>query len=72
MAQPNDTPTCRPGRLVNNGAYLLSAWRLSDRIRLTKNPHYWDSANVQMNTVDMLPMAFRVDWAARLRRGADS
>jgi oligopeptide transport system substrate-binding protein len=47
----------RPGRLVNNGAYALTAWRLSDRIRLTKNPHYWDAANVRMNTVDMLPMA---------------
>jgi oligopeptide transport system substrate-binding protein len=47
----------RPGKLVNNGPYLLSAWRLSDRIRLTKNPHYWDAANVKMNVVDMLPMA---------------
>jgi oligopeptide transport system substrate-binding protein len=47
----------RPGRLVNNGPYLLEAWRLSDRIRLRKNPHYWDNANTRMNTVDMLPMA---------------
>jgi oligopeptide transport system substrate-binding protein len=47
----------RPGKLVNNGAYLLQQWRLSDRIRLVKNPHYWDAANVRMQTVDMLPMA---------------
>lgn len=47
----------RPGRLVNNGPYLLADWRLSDRIRLAKNPLYWDAANVQMNVVDMLPMS---------------
>lgn len=46
----------RPGRLVNNGPFLLSEWRLSDRIRLIKNPNYWDAANVQLNSVDMLPM----------------
>ena len=47
----------RPGRLVNNGPYLLADWRLSDRIRLQRNPKYWDAANVKMNIVDMLPMA---------------
>lgn len=46
----------RPGKLVNNGAYLLDAWRLNDRIRLAKNPLYWDAANVRMKTVDLLPM----------------
>ena len=45
----------RPGRLVNNGAFLLTAWRLNDRIRLTRNPRYWDAANVGMQTVDILP-----------------
>ncbi len=46
----------RPGKLVNNGAYLLDAWRLNDRIRLAKNPDYWDAKNVRMKTVDLLPM----------------
>lgn len=45
----------RPGRLVNNGPFLLKEWRLNDRIRLARNPRYWDAANVAMQTVDILP-----------------
>ncbi len=47
----------RPGRLVGNGAYVLETWRLNDRIRLQKNPHYWDRDNVRMKTVDILPIS---------------
>lgn len=47
----------KPGRLVGNGAYLLESWRLNDRIRLRKNPLYWDSANVRMETIDVLPIS---------------
>lgn len=45
----------RPGAIVNNGPFLLTEWRLNDRIRLTRNPKYWDAVNVKMNTVDVLP-----------------
>ena len=45
----------RPGRLVNNGPFLFTEWRLNDRIRLTRNPRYWDVANTGMETVDILP-----------------
>jgi oligopeptide transport system substrate-binding protein len=47
----------KPGHLVSNGAYLLEAWRLNDRIRLQKNPHYWNAANVAMETIDILPVS---------------
>ncbi|HEY8901633.1 MAG TPA: peptide ABC transporter substrate-binding protein [Chthoniobacterales bacterium] len=47
----------KPGRLVNNGAYLLEDWRINDRIRLRKNPNYWDRANVALETVDVLPIS---------------
>ncbi len=39
-----------------SGPYLLEAWRLNDRIRLRKNPRYWDAANTQSEVVDMLPV----------------
>jgi oligopeptide transport system substrate-binding protein len=42
-------------KLVNNGPFTLEEWRMNDRIRLRKNPLYWDAANVKMNTVDLLP-----------------
>lgn len=45
----------KPGRMVCNGAYILEAWRLNDRIRLRANPHYWDRANVRSKTMDILP-----------------
>ena len=45
----------RPGILINNGAFLFTEWRLQDRIRLTRNPRYWDAANTKLNTVDVLP-----------------
>lgn len=47
----------KPGRMVNNGAFLLEAWRINDRIRLKKNPRYWDRANVKLETVDVLPIS---------------
>lgn len=38
-----------------SGAYQLEYWRPNDRIRLRKNPLYWDAAHVQLEIVDMLP-----------------
>ncbi|HKS37010.1 MAG TPA: peptide ABC transporter substrate-binding protein [Verrucomicrobiae bacterium] len=38
-----------------SGAYELVAWRLNDRIRLRKNPRYWDAAGTQNEIVDLLP-----------------
>ena len=47
----------KPGKLVGNGPYVLQEWRINDRIRLVKNPHYWDRAHVSMASIDVLPMA---------------
>ena len=38
-----------------SGPFTLAAWRVNDRIRLAKNPHYWNAAEVRLNTVDLLP-----------------
>ena len=47
----------KPGSIVTNGPFLLDDWKLNDHIRLRKNPHYWDAANVELNTVDVLPIS---------------
>ncbi len=47
----------KPGRIVGNGAYVLEDWRINDRIRLRKSPHYWDRASVAIDTVDVLPIS---------------
>jgi len=45
----------KPGHLVGNGPYRLDEWRINDRVRLVKNPFYWDATHVGMQTIDALP-----------------
>ena len=47
----------KPGKLVSNGAYVLKEWRINDRIRLERNPHYWNRDRVAMKRVDVLPIS---------------
>ena len=39
-----------------SGAYELKAWRLNDKVRLQKNPRYWDAANTRSEIIDFLPV----------------
>jgi len=39
-----------------SGAYELVSWRLNDKIRLKKNPYYWDATNTQSEIIDVLPV----------------
>ena len=32
------------------------AWRLNDKVRLRKNPRYWDAANTRSEIIDVLPI----------------
>ncbi len=47
----------KPGKLVGNGAYALAEWRVNDRVRLRKNPFYWNKEHVGIETVDCLPIS---------------
>lgn len=38
-----------------SGAYVLENWRLNDRVRLRRNPRYWDAAHTRSEVVDLLP-----------------
>jgi oligopeptide transport system substrate-binding protein len=40
-----------------SGPYQLESWRLNDRVRLRKNPRYWDAANTALERVDLLSVA---------------
>ncbi len=46
----------KPEFLVGNGPFTLEAWRLNDRIRLARNETYWDKANVDLASIDVLPI----------------
>lgn len=39
-----------------SGAFELGYWRLNDKIRLKKNPRYWDATNTQSDVIDILPV----------------
>lgn len=41
----------RPGRLVSNGAYMLSGWEPGAVIQLVRNPYYWDDASTSIDAV---------------------
>jgi len=44
------------GSLPVSGPYRLVYWRLNDKIRLQKNPRYWDAANTRSEVIDLLPV----------------
>ena len=46
----------RAGRLVGNGAYTLTEWVVNDRIKVVRNPRYWDNANVVIDAVYYHPI----------------
>ncbi len=47
----------KPAHFMGNGPFLLREWRPFDRVRLVKNPRYWNTASVGMKSVDVLPAA---------------
>ena len=42
--------------LAVSGPYQLDQWRLNDRVRLRRNPRYWDAVNTHCEVVDLLPL----------------
>jgi oligopeptide transport system substrate-binding protein len=53
-ANPDRWTLSRP--LPVSGPYQLEYWRLQDRIRMRKNPAYWDAAATKSSVVDFLSM----------------
>jgi oligopeptide transport system substrate-binding protein len=47
----------RAPSLPTSGPYRLDFWRINDRIRVRKNPFYWDAANTKTDVADFLSVA---------------
>jgi len=45
----------RSEHIVGNGAFVLSEWEINRRIRLRKNPLYWNAESVSLELVDAIP-----------------
>lgn len=46
--------------LPASGAYQLDVWRPNNRIRVRKNPFYWDASNTSIEVIDLLPCTVAV------------
>jgi oligopeptide transport system substrate-binding protein len=55
----------RPGNLVSNGAFVLEEWTVQSHIKVVRNPHYWDAANVKLTEIWFYPTE---DLSAELQR----
>ncbi len=40
--------------LVSNGPFVLSEWQYKRRLRLVKNPYYWDRDSVSLDIIDTI------------------
>lgn len=54
-----------PGRLVSNGAFVLTEWVLGSHASSVRNDRYWDASEVRLDGVSYYHMA---DAATELRR----
>lgn len=59
----------KPGTMVANGSYVLAEWVPNTRIKLVKNPHYYDAQNVPIATVIYLPISDESVELQRYRAG---
>ena len=46
----------RPENLVCNGPFVIERWQFKRRIRLRRNPTYWDAAAIRLRTIEALPI----------------
>ena len=71
------TQWVKPQHLVTNGPFMMEDWRFKRRLRMVKNPHYWDAEKVSLNVIDMLDIesiesaflmyeAGEIDWLSDL------
>jgi oligopeptide transport system substrate-binding protein len=59
----------KPGNYVSNGAYVLKEWVSNDHVTLTKNPKFYDVANVKVDVVNYYPTSDADAALKRLRAG---
>ena len=49
----------RPGKLVSNGPFRLSDWKVNGYVHVVKNPRYWDAERTRLNQVFFYPTESR-------------
>lgn len=75
-----DPTWTQPPNLIGNGAFVLKRWRFQRDMRFERNPRYWDSANIHVNSIaiqsiadeNAAVLAFRtgsIDWLSDVTTG---
>jgi oligopeptide transport system substrate-binding protein len=59
----------KPGNYAANGPYMVEEWVPDDHVTLTKNPSFYDAANVKIDTVNYYPTQDADTALKRLRAG---
>jgi oligopeptide transport system substrate-binding protein len=59
----------KAGNMVSNGPYMLSERRAHDRIKLVRNPHFFDAASVKIDEVFFYPSTDEQSSLKRYRAG---
>nr|WP_316626959.1 peptide ABC transporter substrate-binding protein [uncultured Brevundimonas sp.] len=59
----------KPEHIVVNGAFKLAEWLPNTRVRLVKNPAFYDAANVALNEVEYYTYEDRTAMQKRFRAG---
>ena len=49
----------RPGKFTGNGPFVLTGWKLGQKIVVAKSPTYWDAANVRLNGIEFFSIESR-------------
>lgn len=54
---------------VGNGAYQLQGWVVNEKLRLIRNPHYWDNPHTVIDSATFLPIFDEVVDVRRYQAG---
>jgi oligopeptide transport system substrate-binding protein len=59
----------KPGNMVSNGAFTLAEFTPNDKVKLVKNPKFYDAANVKLDVVNYMTAEDRATAMKRFEAG---
>lgn len=64
-----NTKWTHTGNLVGNGAFKLEYWQTNRKVKVVRNPYYWDAENVGLNEIHFYPIEDMVSEERAFRTG---
>lgn len=59
----------RPGKMVSNGPYVLSDWKLGDYVKAVRNPRFWEADKLCIDEIRYYPTTDSISAERRVERG---